>query len=157
MRSLFVGASLLALTAPPASAQQPAEPVPLAPPAVYAQRSAAPAPAPTELAEFLVFFGLDEATLDAEARRVVAEAAEAYRTTGAARVTVTGHTDTSGSAAYNLALSERRAEAVANELVQLGVPDADITTIAAGETEPLVPTADGVREPQNRRVEIVLR
>jgi outer membrane protein OmpA-like peptidoglycan-associated protein len=154
MRSLFVGTSLVALMAPTVSAQQAAEPVPLSPPTVYAQQSAAPAP--TETTEFLVFFGLDEATLDAEARRVVAEAAEAYRTTGTARVEVRGYTDTSGAADYNEALSERRAEAVAEELIGLGVPPAAITRAGLGETELLVQTGDGVREPSNRRAEVEL-
>ena len=73
------------------------------------------------------------------------------------RIEVGGHTDTSGTAAYNQALSVRRAQAVSNELVRLGVPREAITVQGYGETRPLVPTADGVREPQNRRVEIILR
>ncbi len=68
-----------------------------------------------------------------------------------------GHADRSGSDAYNLRLSQRRADAVAAELVRQGVNRNDIGIQAFGESRPLVPTADGVREPQNRRVEIVLR
>ena len=60
-------------------------------------------------------------------------------------------------ASYNQRLSQRRADAVAAELVARGVPRNIITVQAFGESRPLVPTADGVREPQNRRVEIVLR
>jgi outer membrane protein OmpA-like peptidoglycan-associated protein len=63
----------------------------------------------------------------------------------------------SGTAAYNQKLSVRRADAVKAELVRLGVPAASITAIGRGESNPLVPTADGVREPQNRRVEIQIQ
>ena len=68
-----------------------------------------------------------------------------------------GHADRSGDAAYNQRLSQRRAEAVAAELVRDGVARGNISVQAFGESRPLVPTADNVREPQNRRVEIVLR
>ena len=68
-----------------------------------------------------------------------------------------GHADRSGSAQYNQRLSQRRADVVAAELVRNGVNRSDIGVSAYGESRPLVPTADGVREPQNRRVEIVLR
>ncbi len=72
------------------------------------------------------------------------------------RITTTGHADTSGTPAYNLALSERRANAVKAELVKLGFREAEIVVMFRGEAEPLVATGDGVREPQNRRVEIVM-
>jgi hypothetical protein len=85
---------------------------------------------------------------------VVGQAAEEYKRTGAARITATGYTDLSGSPAYNQALSERRAAAVQGELVRLGVPASVITVVGEGENDPLVPTADGVREARNRRVEI---
>jgi hypothetical protein len=110
--------------------------------------------AQTQPAEFLVFFDWDEATLTREGTQVVAQAAEEYQRTGAARVVVTGHTDLSGSPSYNLALSERRVDAVTDELVRLGVPASTIAAVGEGESNPLVPTADGVREAENRRVEI---
>lgn len=144
MKHLLLTASVLALLAPAAYAQQPAG-------------DAMPPAAATEAAStFLVFFDFDQATLTPEGQRVVAEAAESYKSTGVARVTVTGHTDTVGSAEYNQALSERRADAVAKELVALGVPADSIVTLGEGETNPLVPTGDGVYEPQNRRVEIAM-
>ena len=74
--------------------------------------------------------------------------------TGGARISLAGHADRSASEAYNQRLSERRVEAVRRELVRLGVPDSAIGTVAQGETDPLVQTADGVREARNRRVEI---
>ena len=69
--------------------------------------------------------------------------------------TATGHTDTSGPESYNMALSLRRANAVKDALVRDGVPAQAIVVIGKGESQPLTPTGDGVREPQNRRVEIV--
>ena len=86
-----------------------------------------------------------------------AQAAEEFKRSGQARIIATGYTDLSGSAAYNQRLSERRADTVKQELIRLGVPAAAITAVGRGESNPLVPTKDGVREPQNRRVEIVLR
>ena len=72
-------------------------------------------------------------------------------------VDVYGYTDTVGSAQYNLGLSQRRANTVAAELVRLGVPRQAISTAGYGFSRPLVPTGPNVREPQNRRVEIILR
>ena len=106
---------------------------------------------------YQVFFDWNKATLTAEARKVIGDAAQSYKTSGKATIVATGHTDTSGSAAYNMRLSVRRAEAVKAELVRLGVPAANITTIGRGQEDLLVPTKDGVREPQNRRVEIQLQ
>jgi len=71
------------------------------------------------------------------------------------RLTVTGHTDTVGSDAYNMRLSRRRAESVAARLEQDGIASSEIEIVAKGKRDLLVPTADGVREPQNRRVQIV--
>ena len=71
------------------------------------------------------------------------------------RINLTGHADRAGSDAYNVRLSQRRAEAVKAELVRLGFNANDISVVAKGEADPLVPTADGVREPKNRRVEIL--
>ncbi|MCC7283929.1 MAG: OmpA family protein [Acetobacteraceae bacterium] len=115
--------------------------------------AAAPAPART----YLVFFDFAQAALTDRARGVVAEAAAAVQQTGSARIEVSGHTDTVGSAQYNQALSMRRAEAVAGELERRGIPRSEVVLQAFGFTRPLVPTGPNVREPQNRRVEIVLR
>jgi len=118
----------------------------------------APAPAVREASRsYLVFFDWDRADLTDRARAIVNEAAQATTRVAVPRIEVSGHTDKSGTAAYNQGLSQRRASVVAAELVRLGVPRQSITTQAFGESRPLVPTADGVREPQNRRVEIVLR
>ena len=106
---------------------------------------------------YLVFFDWDRADLTTRARQIVAEAAQATTRVQVTRIEVAGHTDTTGSAGYNQGLSIRRAQTVAAELVRLGVPRGAITTEGFGFTRPLVATGPGVREPQNRRVEIVLR
>jgi len=106
---------------------------------------------------FMVFFDWDKSELSSRALDVIRSAAEAYRTKGGAQITATGHTDTSGPATYNMALSLRRANAVKDQLIRDGVNANDISVVGLGETQLLVPTADGVREAQNRRVEIVLR
>jgi outer membrane protein OmpA-like peptidoglycan-associated protein len=105
---------------------------------------------------FLVFFDWSKADLTDRARQIIGEAASA-RGTGVTRIEVNGFTDRSGPASYNMQLSIRRADAVAAELVRRGVPRNEIVTRGFGEENNLVPTADGVREPQNRRVEIILK
>ncbi|CAH0160579.1 OmpA family protein [Roseomonas sp. CECT 9278] len=115
--------------------------------------AAAPAPART----FLVFFDWNRADLSTRARQIIADAAQARSSQAVTRIEVTGHTDTSGSPQYNQGLSVRRANAVAAELVRLGVPRSEITATGVGESQLLVATPDNTREPQNRRVEIVLR
>jgi OmpA-OmpF porin, OOP family len=123
---------------PPAPVQD--QPVEAAPPKTY-----------------IVFFDFNKSNLTAEAQSVVAEASEAFKSTGSARVLVIGHTDTVGSAGYNQRLSERRAANVKAEMVRLGVPADVISTEGRGFNDPMVPTGPGVREPQNRRAVIDLQ
>jgi OmpA-OmpF porin, OOP family len=129
---------------------QPAPPPPPAPPAPVA------APAPEPARTYLVFFDWDRADLTARARQIIAEAAQASTRVQTTRIEVNGYTDLSGTAAYNQRLSVRRAQSVEAELVRDGVPRNEILIHGYGESNPLVPTAKGVREPQNRRVEIIL-
>lgn len=106
--------------------------------------------------KFLVFFDFDKSSLRTDAQKIVQEAADYAKKNGKAVIHATGHADTSGSDAYNVALSERRAAAVKAALKKLGFNDSQIIVAGKGEAEPLVATGDGVKEPQNRRVEIVL-
>jgi opacity protein-like surface antigen len=117
----------------------------------------APPPTPVAPVSFIVFFDFDRANLTAQAVTTIKQAAAAAKSGNKTRIGVTGHADRSGSDAYNMALSLRRANAVKDQLVREGIPAANITVVGRGESQPLVPTADGVREPQNRRVEIVLQ
>lgn len=112
------------------------------------------AAAPARPSDFLVFFDWDKYNLTPEAMKIIADAVAAAKKEGAKSIKVVGHTDTSGSAAYNLRLSERRANAVAQQMIKLGIPATSITTVGRGEEDLLVPTKDGVREPQNRRAAI---
>jgi outer membrane protein OmpA-like peptidoglycan-associated protein len=105
---------------------------------------------------YLVFFDWDRADLSSRAQQIIGEAASASTRVHVTRIMCNGYTDTSGTAKYNLALSMRRANNVANELVKDGVPRDVIDIKGFGETHPLVQTGPGVREPQNRRVEIIL-
>jgi hypothetical protein len=104
--------------------------------------------------DYVVLFGFDKSTLDAPAKATISSAAEEFKRSGSAHISVRGNTDTAGNSDYNQALSERREQAVTNELVRLGVPAGAISGVALGETQPAVPTGDNVREAQNRRVDI---
>ncbi|HTR16792.1 MAG TPA: OmpA family protein [Acetobacteraceae bacterium] len=114
------------------------------------------APAPEPARTYLVFFDWDRADLTARARQIIGEAAQASTRVQTTRIEVNGYTDLSGTAAYNQRLSVRRAQSVEAELIRDGVPRNEILIHGYGESNPLVPTAKGVREPQNRRVEIIL-
>jgi OmpA-OmpF porin, OOP family len=112
------------------------------------------APPPVTPGPFIVFFDWDRSDITPQAAAILDNAAAAYQQTGSAQVVLAGHADRSGSAQYNVGLSQRRADAVRQYLAGRGVNDGAMTTEAFGESRPLVETADGVREPQNRRVEI---
>ena len=146
------------------------------PVAQAAPPTAAPAQAaPVAANEFRVFFDWDVAELDATADQVLDAATSRVRTAfsggtagatagasggGAATPTIViieGHADKSGPNDYNQRLSQRRAEAVRQALVQRGWPADRIEIRAMGEEDPLVETRDGVREPANRRVRISLQ
>jgi len=114
------------------------------------------APLAALAADHTVYFAHDSARLDATARSVIEQAAADYAATGETSVSLVGHTDTSGSTAYNMGLSERRARAVADAMVAAGVPASAMTAGWRGEAEPAVASGDGVREPLNRRVEITV-
>jgi len=141
---VFTGGLRYALFPAPAEAPPPA-PTPVA------------APVPPAARTYLVFFDWDKYNLTPRADQIIAEAASDSKTAATTTIDVSGYTDTSGTPVYNQGLSERRAKAVAAQLVADGVPTSEIAIHAYGETHLLVPTGPGVREPQNRRVEIVLQ
>jgi hypothetical protein len=122
------------------------------PPAPPPQR----AMAPSQMPPATVYFGTGSSTLSPESRATIQQVAANYKTTANATVTLTGHTDTVGSQDVNMALSQRRADAVRNALVRQGVPAAAITTAAQGEASLPVQTADNVDERQNRSVAIAV-
>jgi opacity protein-like surface antigen len=126
--------------APPPVVQPPAPPAP-------------PPPPPHQV--YLVFFDWDKYNITPEGMQILQAAADHFRAGGAVQIQVTGYTDLSGSPGYNQRLSERRANAVAAALEHLGVPRNEMLVAGRGMNDPRVPTPLGVREPQNRRVEIV--
>ncbi|EGF90962.1 ompA family protein [Asticcacaulis biprosthecium C19] len=128
---------------PPAPPMTPPAPPPPPPPAPPVQKY--------EDRTFIVYFEFDKSDLTADAQAVVSAAADYAKTGGAARVVVVGHADTSGSAAYNIRLSERRAKTVADALAGLGVDGSKLAVDWKGESQPAVATGDGVKEPLNRR------
>jgi len=141
--SLLIGLRYAFNVAPPPP--PPAAPVPVA----------APAPAPAKT--YLVFFDWDKYSLTPRALDIIAQAASDSKTQSTTTIAVNGYTDTSGTPDYNQGLSVRRAKAVEAQLVTDGVPASEITAQGFGDTNLLVPTGPGVREPQNRRVQIVLQ
>jgi OOP family OmpA-OmpF porin len=129
-------------------------PAPPAPPMAPAP-VASPAPAPAR--SYLVYFDWDKSDLTERAKSIIKEAADNSTHVSVTRIEVNGYTDTSGKPSYNQRLSVRRAQAVAGELVRDGVPQNVIDIQGFGDTHLLVATGPGVREPQNRRVEIIIR
>jgi iron complex outermembrane receptor protein len=113
------------------------------------------APAPAMAKSYLVFFDFNKSDLTPQAASIVDQAAANAGPAKVTKLEVTGHTDTVGSDAYNMRLSRRRAESVAAQLEKDGIPASEIAIFAKGKRDLLVPTADGVKEPQNRRVQIV--
>ncbi len=132
-------------------------PPPPAPTPTVAPLVPVAAPAPTPAKTYLVFFDWDKYSLSPRALDIISQAASDSKTAQTTTIDVSGYTDTSGSPHYNEGLSWRRARAVAAQLVADGVSQSEIETHGYGETHLLVPTGPGVREPQNRRVQIVLK
>jgi outer membrane protein OmpA-like peptidoglycan-associated protein len=114
---------------------------------------APPAPAPTVAAtsDYTVYFDFDSWTISGEALTVLQNAIDTARAGGQSRISIVGHTDTSGSAGYNQHLSQRRANVVKETLVNMGARREAITTTGVGEDDLAVQTGDGVKEPKNRR------
>lgn len=132
-------------------------PAPVVKPAPAPTPAPAPEPKPVTVpGPFMVFFDFDKTVLTADARSIIERAAKAFKQVGAARIAASGHADRAGTEKYNEGLAQRRAQVVRGALIAEGVPANKINIRSFGETSPLVATNDGVREWQNRRVEIVL-
>lgn len=133
-----------AAAAPPPPPPPPPPPAPPPPPVVC----------PTS--EFVVYFEWDRSNLNQAALDTIDAAVARAQECNVGAVVVVGHTDTSGSAQYNVGLSERRASVVRDALVARGISADVITSDARGETDLARPTADGVREPLNRRTAVTI-
>ena len=122
--------------------------------------TAAPAPAQPAAVQpetYVVYFDFDKSNIKPEAAQILDRAIADAKDGGTPSISVTGHADRSGSEDYNLGLSLRRSDAVREYLIKGGVTADQITVSGRGEAEPAVPTADGVQEPRNRRVEIIVQ
>jgi len=135
----------------PIAAPVPPAPKPIVMPKV---RKTYVAPVPQS---YIVFFDFDKSYLTPEATRIIAAAAKDYNSGKYVRLVVTGHTDTMGTSRYNQRLSEKRAKVVRAEFARLGVSSSEIAATGYGKRSLMVPTADSVREAQNRRAEIILQ
>ena len=135
---------------PPPVAVVPPPPPPVTRPPV----APPPAPPPCNTGPYIVFFDFDESAITAEAANTLDQAVSAYANCGTASVMLAGHTDRAGSVRYNIGLAERRNTAVATYLTGKGIPGSRISSAALGESQPRVDTPDGVREQENRRVEV---
>jgi outer membrane protein OmpA-like peptidoglycan-associated protein len=124
---------------------------------------AVPAPKPAAMSNqageqvWRVFFPFDKSTLSNEAKTFIDRIVSAYQSQKPSAVTVTGHADASGTGQYNMALSERRATAVVKALADKGVPSTVVNERAVGENNLPKPTADGVKEPENRQVTVTFQ
>lgn len=128
-------------------------PTPMAP-YVPQQVTAPPPEVCSQRLPGIVFFEFDVATPPADANQTIEFVSRNAAACGWTAFDVIGHADRSGANDYNLGLSQRRAQAVAALMSSMGISGSAITTGARGEEQPRVPTEDGVRNPQNRRVEI---
>lgn len=147
-----MGIGTFALIAAAAAFAQPA-PIPAGLPSCSAFET--PGHPPVSYDVFIIFFDRDSAAITAEAARILDNVARAYRPLSHCQLNVAAHTDRAGSDAYNLALSQRRGQAVIAYLRERGV-HATPRIEALGEAYPLVETPDGAEEHQNRRAEIVI-
>jgi outer membrane protein OmpA-like peptidoglycan-associated protein len=127
-----------------------------APPPPPLPPEAPPAPPPPEVKHFIIFFGFNKCNITGEADSVLSQAASTAKSSGAASISIVGHTDTVGSDKYNKKLSICRANAARTNLVGKGVPEGAISVEGKGETELMVQTGDNVKEPQNRRATVDL-
>jgi OmpA-OmpF porin, OOP family len=145
MKRVIVLCSLLvvAACAPIAAPPPPPPPVP------------GPVVAPPGARTFTVYFGWNRSWVGSSGMAILRHVAAVYRAGGGASVQVTGYTDTTGSAAYNQRLSERRARHVAEALARMGIPWSAMAVTGRDENDLAVPTPPGVREPHNRRVTII--
>jgi OOP family OmpA-OmpF porin len=115
-------------------------------------------PVSPEPNRYIVLFDFDKSNINTAGQAVIDQVlADAAAKGVSVSISATGHADRSGSEDYNMALSLRRADSVREALIAGGIDGNAVTVAGRGESEPAVPTADGVKEQANRRVEIVIQ
>lgn len=112
-------------------------------------------PLPPE--KFILFFETGSIVLTAESRSAIATIVAASKRRGATSISISGHTDAAGSDQFNDKLAQERSALVRKLLQQNGISPDLMTVSSHGKGNPLVPTPDGVAEPRNRRVEVIVR
>lgn len=140
--------------APPPPATPPPAPKPLTEEEIFAKKTLEELNAERPLGD--VFFDLDEATIREDARGPLQKNAEWMKRWTSTRVMIEGHADERGSAEYNLALGDRRANAVKSYLVSLGVPDDRVTVTSKGKESPFCTESGEACWQQNRRGHFVI-
>jgi outer membrane protein OmpA-like peptidoglycan-associated protein len=139
------------------SRTSPSEPEALAAEDVERTWGRAMAVQPKRAARFVLYFKMDSTELTQESEELMDDILAAAEERLATDISVVGHADRAGEEDYNMKLSTDRARVVAARLVDMGIGDAILHITSHGENDPLVPTEDGVPEPRNRRVEVVVR
>lgn len=104
-----------------------------------------------------VHFAFDSAQLTAEAKSILRDAVAAINASPSDRITIEGHTDSTGSDAYNSQLSQRRARSVAEYLVSQGVSGSRLNTVGKGESSPIASNDTREGRALNRRVQIIAK
>jgi outer membrane protein OmpA-like peptidoglycan-associated protein len=112
---------------------------------------------PTEPVSFLLYFLNDSTELTAESKSYIPEVLSLVNKREFYEISIIGHTDTTGSDEYDMRLSSARAESVRETLVSRGIRYGRIELRYHGKRHPLIPTGDNVREPRNRRVEVIVK
>ena len=112
---------------------------------------------PQQPVHFILYFLRDSNRLTDASEKIIPEILTAAEKRGSKNISVIGHTDTAGNPVYNMHLSMKRAQFIANTLTKKGINAVDIKTTSHGENNPLIQTKDNVHEPKNRRVEVVVR
>jgi outer membrane protein OmpA-like peptidoglycan-associated protein len=112
---------------------------------------------PLPPAKFILYFLPDSNELTDESKTILPQIIQTIRERSSSDIVISGHTDMAGEKEYNFKLALGRAQATSEILVASGVVTASITVTSHGEGNPLVKTADGVEEPRNRRVEVVIK
>ena len=135
---------------------RPGAPVQMDEKAASADFSKVLATLPAPALHFLLFFRLDSTELTPDSRPLLPEIVKGVKQRHPARISITGHTDSSGTEAYNFQLGRLRAEAVLSQLRSLGADPVLVDTVSRGKSEPLVKTPDQSLEPRNRRVEVTV-
>jgi len=112
--------------------------------------------APEEEKGYIIFFDFNKSGISDEGHQIIGKLVAYLKSNDKYSLTINGHTDRAGSESFNLNLSRNRANSVAAELIKNGISKDKIKTFGFGESDPIRQTEDGVRDPVNRRVEVII-